>query len=116
LKLLGAAPRHSDGAVPRRASSRVTGDSGYTSAISVKRSRGERISDYVPFGWDFGRDGRLVENASEQEIIARMRRPRVEGSSYLGIASRMDGEGILPKRGRRWIHTTAIGILARNAT
>ena len=32
-----------------------------------------------------------------------------------GVAIRLDEEGILPKRGRRWIHTTVKGILARNA-
>jgi DNA invertase Pin-like site-specific DNA recombinase len=85
------------------------------SAMSVKRSRGERISGHAPFGWDFGPDGHLVENAREQQIIARVRRLRAEGLSYRGIANRLDEEGILPKRGRRWIHTTVKGILARNA-
>jgi site-specific DNA recombinase len=85
------------------------------SAMDVKRSRGERISGHAPFVWDFGPDGSLVANAREQTVIARMRRLRSEGLSYRGIATRLDGEGILPKRGRRWIHTTVKGILARNA-
>ena len=85
------------------------------SAMSVKRARGERISGHAPFGWDFGRDGRLVENAREQKIITRMRLLREEGLSYRGIAVRLDKEGILPKRGRRWIHTTVKSILMRNA-
>ena len=83
--------------------------------MDIKRSRGERISGHAPFGWDFGPDGYLVANAREQKVIARMRRFREEGLSYRGIATRLDGEGILPKRGRRWIHTTVKGILARNA-
>ena len=74
--------------------------------MSVKRSRGERISRYAPFGWDFGQDGRLVANAREQKVIGRMRRLRAEGLSYRGIAVRLSDEGILPKRGTRWIHTT----------
>src|SRR5262245_37216611 len=85
------------------------------SAMSVKRSRGERISGHAPFGWDFGRGGRLVQNAREQKIIARMRRLRAEGLSYRGIAVRLDNEGIRPKRGKRWIHTTVKSILTRNA-
>src|SRR5208283_1221457 len=36
-------------------------------AMNVKRSRGERISRHAPFGWEFGADGKLVENAREQE-------------------------------------------------
>jgi hypothetical protein len=77
-------------------------------AKSVKRSRGERISGHAPFGTDFGPDGRL-------EVIARMRQLREEGLSYRGIAARLDDEGILPKRGRRWIHTTVKSILTRDA-
>jgi site-specific DNA recombinase len=85
------------------------------SAMDVKRSRGQRISGHAPFGWDFGPDGSLVANAREQMVIAWMRRLRAEGLSYRGIAARLDDEGILPKRGRRWIHTTVKGILARDA-
>jgi hypothetical protein len=83
--------------------------------MSVKRSRGERISGHAPFGWDFGPGGRLVQNASEQKIIVRMRRMRAEGMSYRGIGVRLDKEGIRPKRGKRWIHTTVKSILARDA-
>jgi DNA invertase Pin-like site-specific DNA recombinase len=85
------------------------------SAMSVKRSRGERISGHAPYGWDFGPGGRLVENVREQKIIARMRRLQEQGLSYRGIAVRLDNEGIQPKRGKRWIHTTVKSILARNA-
>ena len=85
------------------------------SAMSVKRKRGERISGHAPFGWDFGPGGRLVENAREQRIIARMRRMQAEGMSFRGIAVKLDEEGIRPKRGRRWIHTTVKSILLRNA-
>ena len=85
------------------------------SAMNVKRSRGERISGHAPYGWDFGFAGRLVENPSEQGGIARMRQVRAEGLSYRGIARLLESEGILPKRGRRWVHTTVKSILMRNA-
>ena len=85
------------------------------SAMNVKRKRGERISGHAPFGWDFGPGSRLVENVYEQKIIARMRRMQAEGMSFRGIAVRLDAEGIRPKRGKRWIHTTVKSILARNA-
>ena len=84
-------------------------------AMSVKRSRGERISGHAPCGWDFSRGGLLMENAREQRIIARMRRMQAEGLSYRGIAVRLDDEGIKPKRGKRWIHTTVKSILTRDA-
>jgi DNA invertase Pin-like site-specific DNA recombinase len=83
-------------------------------AMNVKRSRGERISGHAPFGWDFGSGRLLVENACEQKIIARIRRLHAEGLSHRGIARRLDGEGILPKRGRRWVHTTVKSILSRS--
>src|SRR5262249_19737177 len=83
------------------------------SAMNVKRSRGERISGHAPYGWDFGCDGRLVENSREQEVIVRMRQLHAEGLSYRGIATPLEAEGILPKRGRRWAHTTAKSILTR---
>src|SRR5216683_4372199 len=76
------------------------------SAMNVKRSRGERISGHAPFGSDFGASGKLIENAREQKVIARMKRLRADGLSYRGIGTRLDNEGIRPKRGKRWIHTT----------
>jgi DNA invertase Pin-like site-specific DNA recombinase len=85
------------------------------SAMSVKRSRGERISGHAPFGWDFGPGDHLVENGGEQKIIRLMRRLRAEGRSFRGIAVYLDDKGILPKRGRRWLHTIVKNILARNA-
>jgi DNA invertase Pin-like site-specific DNA recombinase len=84
-------------------------------AMDVKRSRGERISGHAPYGWDFGTGGLLIENRRDQRIIARMRQLRTEGMSFRGIATRLDREGIPPKRGRRWAHTTVKSILRRNA-
>ena len=84
-------------------------------AMNVTRIRGERISGHAPFGWDFGRNGRLGRNAREQKIIARMRQLRAKGLSYRGIATRLDHTDIRPKRGRRWVHTKVKSILMRNA-
>jgi DNA invertase Pin-like site-specific DNA recombinase len=84
------------------------------SALHVKRLRGERISGHAPFGWDFGAGGRLVKNPREQQTIARVRRLRAKGLSYRGIARRLDREGIRPKRGQRWAHTTVKSVLLRN--
>src|SRR5262249_20753058 len=38
------------------------------SAMNVRRSRGERISGYAPFGWDFGAGAQCIENDREQKI------------------------------------------------
>ena len=85
------------------------------SALSVKRARGERISGHAPYGWDFDAGGRLVVNSAEQQTIAYLRQLRAEGWSYRGIARRLDREGIQPKRGRGWMHTTVQSILLRKA-
>src|SRR6516225_9200720 len=37
-------------------------------AMIVKRGRNDRISGHAPFGWDFGRGGKLLANAKEQKI------------------------------------------------
>jgi DNA invertase Pin-like site-specific DNA recombinase len=84
-------------------------------AMNVKRSRGERISGYAPYGWDFAGGGRLVRNAQEQTIIGRIRRLRARGLSYRQIAMRLDRDGVRPKRSKRWIHTTVMNVLQRNA-
>lgn len=84
-------------------------------AMSVKRSRGERISGHAPFGWDFDAGGRLVVNSVEQQTIGYMRQLRAEGLSYRGIATHLDREGVRPKRSRRWMHTTVKSILTRKA-
>jgi DNA invertase Pin-like site-specific DNA recombinase len=84
-------------------------------AMNVKRSRGERISRHAPFGWDFTADNRLLENGVEQDIIATMKQLRAAGLSYRAIAAQLDGQGIAPKRGERWVHTTIKGILTRKA-
>jgi len=86
------------------------------SAMTVKPSRGERFSGHAPFGWDFGSSGHLVENARKQQIIARMRQLQAEGLFYRGIATRLEAECILPKRGRRWAHTTVKSILSRKTS
>jgi site-specific DNA recombinase len=85
------------------------------SALGVKRSRGERISRHAPFGWDFGPEGNLVENPTEQEARGRMQALRASGKSFREIAGLLDREGVRPKRGVSWQHTAVRTILARKA-
>jgi DNA invertase Pin-like site-specific DNA recombinase len=84
-------------------------------ALNVKRSRGERISRHAPFGWEFGTDGKLVENAAEQGALALMRELRSSGLSYRAIAAELDRRAIQPKRGTTWVHTAVKAILTRKA-
>jgi DNA invertase Pin-like site-specific DNA recombinase len=85
------------------------------SAMSVKRTRGERISRHAPFGWDFTADSHLAENHHEQEVIRLMQSLRASGLSFRQIAVTLDQRGIAPKRGSTWIHTAVRSVLERNA-
>ena len=37
-------------------------------AMKVKRDRRERTSGHEPYGWDFGANGRLIENHRGQPV------------------------------------------------
>ena len=81
-------------------------------ALAVKKSRGERVSRFPPFGWDI-RGDMLVVNAIEQEAIQRMKEWAAEGKPSREIAALMEETGIKPKRGGRWAHTSVCAILKR---
>src|SRR5262245_39264463 len=82
-------------------------------AMNVKRGRRERISRHAPFGWDFGQDGLLVENPEEQKTREWIKRLRGQKKSLRQIADMLNEHGIKPKRGRRWLHSSVIRVLAR---
>jgi DNA invertase Pin-like site-specific DNA recombinase len=84
-------------------------------AMKVKRGRGERISRYAPIGWDFGLAGRLVENHKEQKTIAIIKKLRAQGKSLRVIATTLNRRGILPKRGKRWLHSSVLRIVSRTS-
>jgi DNA invertase Pin-like site-specific DNA recombinase len=82
-------------------------------ALEVKRLRCERISRHAPFGWEFGPDGILVENATQQHGLRRIKALRAKGTSVRDIAAALNREGIKPQRGRRWSHSSIVRILGR---
>lgn len=85
------------------------------SALAVKRARGERVSRHAPYGWDF-EDGKLVENAVEQEGRAVILALRQQGVTLRGIADLLERTGIRSKRGGKWVHISVDGILKREVT
>lgn len=50
----------------------------------------------APYGFRVGEHGELVEDASEQALVARMRAMRAEGMSYRKIAAEMAGDDGAP--------------------
>ena len=85
-------------------------------AMNVKRSRGERVSRFAPFGLDFGPDGTLIENSVEQAAIVDIRRLRSSGLTLREIADELTRREIQTKNGKsKWTHQTVAAILNRPA-
>ena len=82
------------------------------------QANGRRMTrvDRCPYGWrpDPADAGRLVEDAEEQAVIARIREERRQGKGLRGIARALDQAGITC-RCRRWSHSTIRSVLRRSA-
>ncbi len=88
-----------------------------STALAHKRALGERISRYLPYGWDLADDGvRLVKNGAEQEVISRIRERRETGWSLRAIAAELNNRGIPVKQGGHWNHQSIRGVLRRDGT
>ena len=86
------------------------------SAMAHKRSKNERISRRIPFGWDLEADGvKLTENPIERAVIREMQSLRESGLSFRKIADELNRQGIKAKQGGQWIHTSIKTILAKAA-
>ena len=63
-----------------------------------------------------GDDQLLVEDAAEQNVLAKIMACRAAGMSLRAIAAILTGAGIVTKKGRAtWTHTTVASILERAA-
>jgi DNA invertase Pin-like site-specific DNA recombinase len=83
-------------------------------ALAAKRKAGERTGE-IPFGWNLGADGRLIENAAEQKVIQCIVNCRKAGMSLREIAAILNGQAITTKKGCRWYGETVRSILDRCA-
>jgi DNA invertase Pin-like site-specific DNA recombinase len=84
-------------------------------AMAAKRTAGERVGE-VPFGWTLTADGRLVENAHEQNVLAKINVCRSLGMSLRKIAAILTESGCITKKGNTaWSHSTVQSILTRAA-
>jgi putative DNA-invertase from lambdoid prophage Rac len=59
-----------------------------------QRKRRRYLGGIVPFGWQVGQDGELVEVPTEQAAIRRIMDLHREGLSLRAISEAMKGEGI----------------------
>lgn len=84
-------------------------------ALAAKRRAGE-LAGEVPFGWQAGDDGRLIEVAEEQAILRIIGELRQAGVSLRQIATILTEAGHRTKKGNAaWSHTTVKSILDRAA-
>lgn len=85
------------------------------SALAAKRKAGERVGE-VPFGWTLDAAGRLVEDADEQNVLAKIMACRAAGMSLRKIAAILTGAGCVTKKGNAaWSHSAVQSILERAA-
>ena len=84
-------------------------------ALAAKRRAGERTGQ-IPFGWSLGEDGRLVEVAAEQKVLADILACRAAGMSLRQIAVILTEANVPTKSGTTaWSHNTIDSILKRAA-
>jgi DNA invertase Pin-like site-specific DNA recombinase len=84
-------------------------------ALAAKRKAGERVGE-VPFGWTLDAAGRLVEDADEQNVLAKIMACHAAGVSLRKIAAILTGAGCVTKKGgTTWSHSTVQSILERAA-
>jgi site-specific DNA recombinase len=85
-------------------------------ALAHKRSKGQRVSGRIPFGYLLADDGvALVEDPAEQSILRDISELRSAGHSFRKIADALNDQGVPTKEGGKWVHTTIRGILSRSA-
>ncbi len=85
-------------------------------ALRHKRSKGQRISGRIPFGYRLADDGvALIEDSTEQSILREIDGLRAAGLSLRKIAAALNREGVPTKEGGPWRHTTIRGIVTRSA-
>jgi len=100
-------------------------------AVDAKRRAGQRIGQ-LPFGYEVGTNGLLIEVPAEQLVIAKILDCRAAGLSLRAIASILNDAGIQTKKGKshtctkpnargqvrqprsgRWSHLVVRSIIAR---
>jgi DNA invertase Pin-like site-specific DNA recombinase len=85
-------------------------------ALAVKRSRNERLGGRLPYGSMLAPDGvHLVDNPSEQEVLAFIREMRADGMTLQAIASELNNRGIYRREGSKWDHRFVSTLLRRAA-
>lgn len=83
-------------------------------ALGALRDRGGKIGE-APYGWRAVGDGAAthVQDADEQETVAKILRLDAAGVSMRGIADQLNRWNILTRDGKQWRHNQVSRILQR---
>ncbi|MHC4063638.1 MAG: recombinase family protein [Planctomycetota bacterium] len=84
-------------------------------ALAIKRTRGERLSRYLPYGYDLAPDGiALAENQAGQAIAGQIASMRASGRSLSRIARELNQSGVQAKHGGAWSHKVVGSVIKRH--
>ena len=84
-------------------------------ALRLKRTKGERVGT-VSFGCRLAADGvHLEADATEQQILARIRSLRDGSHTLRAIAGALNDEGFSTRRGTAWRHQYVAAVLRAEA-
>ena len=79
------------------------------STLQLKKSKGERISRFAEYGYDFTEDGkRVIENAGEQKVLQLVKTLKDEGLGIQAVKDQLEAEGIKTKRGKDVWHYQSV--------
>ena len=70
-------------------------------ALAVKKANGERVGT-LPYGYSLGDDGKIIPNASEQNISVLIRMYRSHGYSNTQTANKLNVSGLKTRGGKPW--------------
>lgn len=74
--------------------------------MDLKKSKGEKLGGYIPYGYDTQEDSEgtkvLVKNELEQKVIQSIKRYKSKGLSLGAIAKKLNERGITTKKGNEF--------------
>lgn len=86
-------------------------------ALSVKRSRGEKLGGIVPYGYKVRTaNGKkmLTLDSKEGPVLQGILEARGEGRGYADIAKGLNQMGVKPRKGKQWYASTVRSIVERS--
>ena len=82
-----------------------------SAALQHKKANGEYTGGKVPYGYALADDGAtLIEDETEQEVIAAVLEYRAAGLSLRKVADRLEAAGFKTRKGGRFNHTAVARI------